>query len=71
MRHLIDPLQPSVFERDDAVEPAGEVGVVGGDQRREAGVAHEIEKRVHHAVTGRMIEIAGRLVSKQEFGVVG
>ena len=28
MRHLIDPLQPSVFERDDAVEPAGEVAAV-------------------------------------------
>jgi hypothetical protein len=64
-------LRPPVFEPDDAVEAAGEVEIVGGDQRRQTGMADEVEERIQDAVAGRVIEIAGRLVSAQDFGGVG
>ena len=63
--------EPAVFEGDDAIEAAGEVEVVGGDQRREAGAADEVEQCVEHALAGRMVEIAGRFVGEQDLGVVG
>src|SRR6202022_2238911 len=64
-------LQPSVFERDNAVETAGEIEIVGGDQRGEAGVTGELEECVQYALAGRVIEVAGRLVAEQDPGVVG
>ncbi len=62
---------PPSFERDDAIKAAGELEVVGCDQSGEPGAADEIEQRVHHAVAGRMVKIAGRLVGKQDPRVVG
>ena len=42
-RDLRDSPQPPVFERNDAVEAASEIEVVGRDQSGEAGAADEIE----------------------------
>ena len=64
--------EPAVFERDDAVEAAGEVEVVGGDQRREP--AARGRSRSASSITpsrGGVIEIAGRLVGQQDLRVVG
>src|SRR5205814_8083097 len=66
-----DRLQPPVFEADDAVEAAGELQVVGGDQSGQAGMAYEVEQCAHHAVAGRVVEVAGRLVGQQDAGIVG
>ena len=44
---------------------------MGGDQRGEAGVADDLEQGAHHAVAGRVVEVAGRLVGQQDLGVVG
>ena len=66
-----DRTQPPVFECHDAVEAAGELDIVCRDQSREAGVADKVEKRVQHALAGRVIEVAGRLVAEQDLGVVG
>jgi hypothetical protein len=46
-------LQSPILERDDAVEAAGEFEVVGGDQRREPRIAHEVQQRPQHIVAGR------------------
>ena len=55
-------LQSAVFERDDAVEAAREIEVVGGDQRREPVMADEVDKRAHHAVARCMVQISGGFI---------
>ena len=64
-------LQMSILEDDDAVEAVGEVEIVGRDQPGETAVADEVKERGEHALAGRVIEIAGRLVAEQDLGVVG
>ena len=61
----------SVLERHAAVHAAGELHVVGRDQRGEAGGAHELRQRVEHVVGGARVEIAGRLVGQQDARRIG
>jgi hypothetical protein len=68
---LVERPLPPVFECDDAVEAAGEIEVVGGDQCGEARVADEIEEGVQDTLAGRVVEVAGRLVAEQDPGIVG
>jgi len=68
---LIDGLQPPVCQSDNAVEAAGEIEIVGRDQGREAGIANEVEESPQHTLAGGVIEVAGRLVTEQNFGLVG
>src|ERR1700682_494698 len=64
-------LQPSVFERDNAIETTGEIEIVGCDQCGEAVMTAELQEGVQDALAGRVIEVAGRLVAEQDPGVVG
>src|SRR5437667_223293 len=50
-----------VFQGDDAVEAAGELEIVGRDQRREALGPNDLDQCAHDAGRGGVIEIAGRL----------
>ncbi|MOA15409.1 hypothetical protein D3C78_1355650 [compost metagenome] len=45
--------------------------IVGGNQRREAGLAHQRLQRVEYIMRGLRIEIAGRLVGEQQERRVG
>ena len=67
-RHLDDL---AVLQRDAAVHARRELHVVGGDQRREAGGAHQLRQRVEHMVGGARVEIAGRLVGQQDARRIG
>jgi hypothetical protein len=67
----LDQPQPPVCQSDDAIEAAGEIEIVGRDQGREAGIADEVEEAPQHTRAGGVIEVAGRLVAEQNFGVVG
>src|SRR5215472_5226091 len=66
-----DAPQLPVLEGDDAVEPAGEIEIVGRDQGREAGAADQVDECLQHAFASSVIEIAGWLVAEQDLGVVG
>src|SRR5712671_6319015 len=68
---LIDGPESAILQRHDAVEAACEFEVVGGDQRGETGAANEVEQRIHNALAGRVIEIAGGLIAEQDLGVIG
>src|ERR1051325_9717459 len=61
----------AVVQRDDAVEAAGEVEVVGRDQRGKATGADDSEQRLDHSFGGRVVEIAGRLVGQPDLRIVG
>src|SRR5216684_6777936 len=49
----------ALLEREDAVHAAGEVEVVRGDERGEAGAADDVDERAHHVRGGMDVEIAG------------
>ena len=54
-----------------AANPGGEVEIVGGHHRSDAGLAYKLEKLLEHPLGGMWIEIAGRLVGKQDFWIIG
>jgi len=55
-----------------AIEAAGgKIEIVGRHHRRDAGLAHELQKLLEHPLGGWRIEISGRLVGEQHFGIVG
>ena len=67
-----DWFEAPVFERDDAVEAAGEIEIMGGDQRGEAGARGRCSIRVAMTPSAVcVVEIAGRLVGEQHLRVVG
>ena len=45
--------------------------IVGGDDHGEAGGAHELGQRLEHMLGGVRVEIAGRLVGKQDARRIG
>ncbi len=51
-------------ERDAAVHARGKLMVVGGDERRQAGLPHEGRERAEHIGGGVGVEVAGRLVGQ-------
>src|SRR5690349_12291466 len=69
LRRALD--DDAVLEREDAVHAAGELEVVRGDERGEAGLAHDVDERAHHVLGGVDVEIAGRLVAQQHARAVG
>lgn len=60
-----------VGERYAPVHAGGEFMIVGGNQRREARLAHQRLQRVEYIMRGLRIEIAGRLVGEQQERRVG
>ena len=60
---LDDAAGPKV---QDAVHPGRELGIVGGDERREAGRAHEVEQHREDPVRRLGVEVAGGLVGEEE-----
>src|SRR5450830_1807854 len=55
----------SIFHLDDIVGPRRHVGIVGHHQERRAVGAAEIDEQVEHGGSGRLIEIAGRLIGQK------
>ena len=58
-------------ERDAAIHAGRDVHVVGGDEHREAGGAHELRERREDVLGGARIEVSGRLVGKQDARRIG
>src|SRR6185437_8278815 len=54
------------MQRDRPVQRRGEPGTVGHHQKAAAGARDEIARQRQHVIGSRFIEIAGRLVGKQE-----
>ena len=44
---------------------------MGGDQRRQTGLAHQVHQGAKHLIRGRRVQVAGRLIGQQQFGRVG
>ena len=55
----------------DSIHAGGEIGIVGGDQGRHAGLADQRQELAEHRVGGRRIEVAGRLVSQEHARRIG
>ena len=56
----------SVLQLDRALEPRGDVGVVGRDDEREAELALQRLDQVEHALARVRVEVPGRLVAEQQ-----
>ena len=63
--------QKALLEAQGAVHAGGKLEIVGGDQRRHAGLAHEAQQLLEHALGGGRVEIAGRLVGEEETRPIG
>ena len=57
--------------RNDAVAAGGERRVVGDERQRRAAPGGQREDQLHDRASGRLVEIAGRLVGDQRATDVG
>ena len=63
--------QQAVLDAQHAVHAPRQVEVVGGDQRGHARRVDEMQQRIEHVLGGVRVEVAGRLVGKDEARGVG
>ena len=59
----------AILHGDDALAAPGQLGVVGDEDERGARPAMQRKNEVHDLSAGFAIEISGRLVGEQDFGL--
>src|SRR5579884_2575660 len=67
--HLMDFAEPALLERKNTVRAAGKVEIVSDVNRGKPASAMQILQQAHDHFAGPEVQVAGGLVSQQNFGV--